>query len=212
MTDIQRERRKQRVRSGELGAEENRRRVPIQNKRAMATRTAVLRTLYIGDALSIVMVAPKTSALLTHLDGGTRRRTALYKRIDHARARLVHDGLARINKDGDLELSVHGNTYVERMLVREYAIPEQARWDGKWRILMFDVREKRRRVRSQLRRLLQGAGFVLLQDSVWVHPYPCDEFVQILRAHLKSGVGELRQVTADALESDRALREHFHLA
>jgi len=77
---------------------------------------------------------------------------------------------------------------------------------------MFDIKERRRRVRSQLRKLLDGAGFVRLQDSVWVHPYPCDEFVQLVRAHLASGVGELRLITADALESDKPLREHFRLS
>lgn len=50
-----------------------------------------------------------------------------------------------------------------------------------------------------------------LQDSAWVHPYPCDEFVALVRAHLASGVGEVRVFVADALESDRTLREHFRL-
>jgi hypothetical protein len=45
------------------------------------------------------------------------------------------------------------------------------------------------------------------QDS-----YPCDEFVALVRAHFASGVAELRSVVAEALESDRALREHFNLA
>ncbi|MBU6323448.1 MAG: CRISPR-associated endonuclease Cas2 [Patescibacteria group bacterium] len=116
------------------------------------------------------------------------------------------------DEEGRLRLTEKGERSIEKALMREYVIPEQVRWDGKWRILMFDVREKRRRVRAQLRLLLQGAGFVLLQDSVWVHPYPCDEFVALLRAHLKSGVGELRHVTADALEGDRSLREHFRLS
>ncbi len=96
-------------------------------------------------------------------------------------------------------------------MAREYFIPEPVRWDGKWRMLIFDIKEKRRKVRATLRNLLAGAGFIRLQDSVWIHPYPCDEFVAIVRAHLSSGVGELRSVVVEALESDTSLREHFGL-
>ena len=100
---------------------------------------------------------------------------------------------------------------MEEIEFKEYEIPEPAFWDGKWRVLVFDMNERRRRTRDQLRRLLQGAGFVRIQDSVWVYPYPCDEFISLVRAHLKSGVGELRYFVAEALESDKSLREHFRL-
>jgi CRISPR/Cas system-associated endoribonuclease Cas2 len=185
--------------------------VPIQDKQKMAVRVAVLRTLYVGGALSLVLLAPKASRLLGYLDRGKKHRTELYGRIRYAKARLKHEKLLRERDDGHLELTERGKEHVERILLREYVIPEPVWWDGKWRILMFDIKEKRRRIRFQLRQLLQGAGFVRLQDSVWVYPHPCDEFVELIRAHLSSGVGELRFVVVDALEFDRPLREHFKL-
>lgn len=100
---------------------------------------------------------------------------------------------------------------MEKIEFGQYEIPERAFWDGKWRVLVFDISERRRRVRNQLRRLLEGAGFMRIQDSVWVYPYPCDEFISLVRAHLRSGVGELRSFVAEALESDKFLREHFRL-
>lgn len=183
----------------------------IQNRRKMAIQTAVLRTLYAGGLISMIVLAPKTAVLLKYLDRGKSRRDKLYGRIQLAKANLKHRGFVEEDAEGRLRLTEKGERHIEKVFMREYVIPERVRWDGKWRMLMFDIREKRRRTRSQLRQLLSGAGFVRLQDSVWVYPYPCDEFVQLVRAHLKSGVGELRQVTADALESDRALREHFRL-
>jgi DNA-binding transcriptional regulator PaaX len=108
-------------------------------------------------------------------------------------------------------LTGKGKEAMNKLEFGEYVISEPAFWDGKWRVLMFDINERRRRVRDQLRRLLEGIGFLRIQDSVWVYPYPCDEFVSLVRAHLKSGVGELRYFVADALESDKAVREYFHL-
>src|SRR3989344_520136 len=185
-------------------------RIPVQNYRRMAVQTVFLRTLYVGGVLSTALIAPKMTRLLPHPDGSRARRKELYDRITQAKYRLKQAGLV-IEKEGRLRLTPIGRAHIEKILMREYRIPEPVRWDGKWRILMFDIREKRRRVRTQLRKLLQGAGFLHLQDSVWIYPYPCDEFVALVRAHLASGVGELRAVVADALESDRSIREHFKL-
>ena len=65
--------------------------------------------------------------------------------------------------------------------------------------------------RGRRKIVLTEKGHGMLQDSVWIHPYQCDEFVGLVRAHLKSGTGEMLSFTAEALESDKKLREHFHL-
>lgn len=185
-------------------------RIPVQNHRRMAVQTVFLRTLYVGGMLSMALLAPKMTRLLPHPNGSRTRRKELYGRIMQAKCRLKQAGLVA-EKNGKLQLTPTGHGHIEKILIREYRIPEPVRWDGKWRILMFDIREKRRQVRTQLRKLLVGAGFLHLQDSVWIYPYPCDEFVALVRAHLASGVGELRAIVADALESDRPIREHFGL-
>lgn len=186
--------------------------IPIRDPKKMATRAALLHTLYIGGALTLVMIAPQMSRLLGSPDKSKKHRDKLYRQIRGAQRRLRYEGLACDDERGRLVLTDLGTRKIERVLMKEYVIPPPVLWDGRWRILMFDIKERRRRVRSQLRKLLDGAGFVRLQDSVWVHPYPCDEFVQLVRAHLASGVGELRLITADALESDKPLREHFRLS
>jgi phenylacetic acid degradation operon negative regulatory protein len=46
------------------------------------------------------------------------------------------------------------------------------RWDGRWRLILFDVPEARRKVRSELRSYLHNHGFGCLQNSVWITPDP----------------------------------------
>lgn len=185
--------------------------IPIQNKKKMAVQTALLRTLYIGGVLTVAVMAPKMLRLIGSPDRAKEHRKEMYGRIHAAKNRLKQRGLVKESKNGRITLTKKGEAHIERALMHEYEIPAPVLWDGKWHVLLFDIREQRRKVRLQLRFLLQGAGFIRLQDSVWVHPYPCDEFVALVRAHLSSGVGELRHITADALESDKVLREHFHL-
>lgn len=41
-------------------------------------------------------------------------------------------------------------------------------WDGKWRIVVFDIPEQRRIIRNLFRRNLKKWGFRHLQKSVWI--------------------------------------------
>lgn len=184
-----------------------RKRVPITN--------LLLRSFAVAGVVSIALVAPKMIRLLKKLDRPAKNRAQLYQRIRQGVKRLEEEGLVTVSGEHGkrrILITEKGRKMMREIEFREHTIPEQAFWDGKWRVLIFDISERRRRTRNQLRRLLGGAGFVRIQDSVWVYPYPCDEFVSLVRAHLKSGVGEVRSFVAEALESDKTLRDHFRLA
>lgn len=190
------------------------RRLAKGNKR-LPIQTIALRTLYITGALTTALVAPKMLKLFPILDRGKSRRKELYERADQALYRLRDKKLITFSETEGrrpiARLTKQGRKVIEKIVLRNYTISETALWDGRWRMVIFDIQEKRRRVRQRLYTLLKGAGLFRLQDSVWVHPYPCDEFVALLRAHLASGTGELLYFIVEGLESDRRLREHFNI-
>jgi DNA-binding transcriptional regulator PaaX len=53
-------------------------------------------------------------------------------------------------------------------------------WDGKWRIVVFDVPEKLRFGRNALRAKLKALGFYELQKSVLVFPYECEQEIEFI--------------------------------
>ncbi len=57
-------------------------------------------------------------------------------------------------------------------------------WDGKWRMVVFDLPEKQRALRNRLRKQLRAAHFGGLQRSVWICPDPVDALVEQLRKTL----------------------------
>lgn len=87
---------------------------------------------------------------------------------------------------------------------------KKKRWNGRWRVVIFDIPERRRKTRDRLRILMQQLGFVRLQDSVWVFPYDCEYFIALLKAELKIGTAVLYMVVEE-IENDKHLREHFGL-
>ncbi|TSC94658.1 MAG: PaaX family transcrtiptional regulator [Parcubacteria group bacterium Licking1014_1] len=54
------------------------------------------------------------------------------------------------------------------------------KWDGKWRMVAFDIPEKFKRGRDALRERLKRAGFRELQKSVFILPYDCEKEISSL--------------------------------
>jgi CRISPR-associated endonuclease Cas2 len=76
--------------------------------------------------------------------------------------------------------------------------------------LIFDIPEKRRAVRDQLRQTLNNIGFIKLQNSVWVYPYECSELISLLKSDFKIGKDVL-YLTVTEIENDEFLRKHYQL-
>lgn len=83
-------------------------------------------------------------------------------------------------------------------------------WDGKWRVVIFDVPEKYRRARDVFRMRLGQLGLYQLQESVYVSPTPCFKEIEFLR-ELYSVSINVRYLLVEKIEDDSYLRDHFSL-
>jgi len=83
--------------------------------------------------------------------------------LSQAIKRLSDGGFVdQVKVDGDLILKL---TESGRFLISD---PNIAEWDGKWRIVIFDIPEQKRIIRNLFRRNLKKWGFEQLQKSVWI--------------------------------------------
>lgn len=57
-------------------------------------------------------------------------------------------------------------------------------WDGKWRLVMFDIPQEFHAKRIHFGRRLKSLGFYPLQKSVFVFPYPCEEDLGYIASEL----------------------------
>lgn len=57
-------------------------------------------------------------------------------------------------------------------------------WDGKWRLVLFDVPREQDAVRNRLRLSLRARGFGYLQNSVWITPHPITQERRLLAGGL----------------------------
>ena len=156
------------------------------------------------------------AALAPGLANALGKSKYLRQRLYQARKRisvLITDGyLVLDERDGKkfIRLTEKGERFAAMMHEGTLAPKRPKRWDRKWRMLIFDIPERRRGIREKIRATLITLGFVRLQDSVWVFPYDCEDFILVLKAEFKIGKDVL-YVIADHIENDRHLRHHFSL-
>lgn len=128
-------------------------------------------------------------------------------------ARLKERGLVEfVSKSGKtyLKLTEGGEQELLKYQLGEIKL-EKHKWDGKWRMIIFDINEKYKKIREALRRELAGLGFLRLQDSVWVYPYECEELAILLKTYFKTGASVL-YVVAESIENDKWLKKEFNLS
>lgn len=177
-------------------------------------RNAILLSAYGVVGISIIVMAPNAVRLLKYVEKAIGPTPQLKRRVSQKYSELIAQGIfRRTTAQGKthIELTEKGMRIAEDLSQREEVRPtKQKKWDQKWRIIMFDVWERRRKVRDELRHTLEEFGFVKIQNSVWTYPYPCEKLLVFLRTHLKLGHGIL-YIVADEIEHDEKLRSHFKL-
>lgn len=179
----------------------------------ITTSKAILLTLKAVGVLSIALMAPNMLQVIPSLSGDKKKwKRSLYY-IPNAVDRLIQKGLIEFRERNGkkyLALTEAGQQRIAKYHLGEYIIPKPWRWDRKWRVVIFDIREFRKRTRDELRWELERLGFVRLQDSVWVYPYDCEELMVMLKTSFGLGKDVL-YMKVDYLENDRWLRKEFTL-
>jgi len=95
--------------------------------------------------------------------------------FDVAVHRTIKAGwVEKIKKNGEIYLRLTTKGYTKLIGLERLTKQE---WDGFWRIVVFDIPEKSKRIRNSLRRNLTALGFVPWQKSVWVSPLSHERLV-----------------------------------
>lgn len=90
-------------------------------------------------------------------------------------------------KDGELQLSLEekGRKRILKYEMDSLSLKDTGRWDGLWRIVIFDIPEDKRVAREFLREKLRDLGFQQLQKSVFVTRLKCKDEIDFLRHSLE---------------------------
>lgn len=173
---------------------------------------AILSGIATVGLLSMAVVAPNALQVLKFFGIEPKNKWQKYN-VNHSIKRLKDRGLIcfeQTNKGTFMHLTAKGEEKLRRFRLLDYKLMKPKKWDRKWRMLIFDVKEERKRTRDKIRFTLNRIGFLRLQDSVWVYPYDCEDFVTLMKADFKIGK-DLLYLIVDTIEGDVTIKNHFKL-
>lgn len=116
-----------------------------------------------------------------------------------------------VEKDGQelIKLTRKGHTKYLKFKLEQLSLQGKS-WDGKWRIVIYDIAKFKKNQVSAFRNILKYINFFQLQKSVYLTPYPCDEQMFYLREYF--GIGEeVLLLRADKIENEDFYKQYFGL-
>ncbi len=184
-------------------------------------KSEITKDLLLLLAVSGMIVVAATSPHLgTNLVRAYQRRKKYTPRRDEKRDcinafyRLLRDGsitVERSTKQIYISLTERGRAKAGWLQINHLRIEKPKKWDGIWRIVIFDIAHQHRLKREALRGLLKRLDFYQLQKSVWIHPYNCKSEVELLADFFGLTSKEIRLIESGAIGKDTEIKKYFHM-
>lgn len=173
----------------------------------------VFTWLLIGGAFAIASASPYFVQNLLR----ARKNLGKYpkQKVSDTFYRLRKQGFIQIRERNHqiyISLTPEGKKRAGVFQIDRLRIQKPKRWDRKWRLLLFDIPEKRKISREALRGKLKELGFAQFQKSAWLHPYDCRAEIELLQEFFGLSKHEMRLVVAESLGGDRDLQKEFKLS
>ena len=86
------------------------------------------------------------------------------------------------NADGTftLEITQIGKNTVKKYDLDNIKINTDQEWDGGWRVIIFDIPKEKQGARQALLGKLKELEFIMIQKSIWAHPFECREELAVI--------------------------------
>lgn len=143
-----------------------------------------------------------------------------YRKWGHFNPRRLRAEIKRMQKTGLLEeveergeriykLTEKGKTKSFKYKLEEMSL-NRDKWDGRWRIVAYDIPKEKKNQAEAFRNLLKKMNFYQLQKSVWLTPYSCSKEIEFLK-NLYFLNDNVTVLTVNGLEGEQAYKNYFGL-
>ena len=151
----------------------------------------ILFMLTVGPIILSSFFLPNASQILKPLIKWRKN----WNKIDQRR---IHEAIKRLNRKRLVELIEKGDKlYIKitdngKKLIRGFdydnlQLPRSKKWDKKWRLIIFDIPNEKRKERLAFSKKLKDLGFYPLQESVFIYPYDCRDEIDFICKFLSIG-------------------------
>ncbi len=178
----------------------------MKKERGEVAEVVLVLLMGVG-VLAALALAPGIGAALKLIDPNPRKAM---DKAERALRSLVKSGKVSKTMSG-YKLTKNGELELVRRKFEKYQFPAKFKWDGKWRVICFDIPEKKKYVRHVVQQKLVEIGCYRLQDSVFVTPHKCGEILKL--AHDAFYLHKhVRGMVVTQIDDEQALLGRFKLS
>ncbi len=170
--------------------------------------------LLLGTGLALSLTTRPDYYFKIVKSAGKEWRKINQKSLHEAIKRLYQSNLIDYKENNDntvtLTLDEKGKKRFLRYNLENMKIKKPTRWDGLWRMVMFDIPESKKKARDALSLKLKIIGLKPLQKSVFVSPYDCKEEIEFI-AEIFEIKPYIRYILAKDVDVNLDLKCKFNL-
>ncbi|MEK7140361.1 MAG: hypothetical protein AAB815_01100 [Patescibacteria group bacterium] len=130
--------------------------------------------------------------------------------VDSIKSQKLIEYICDKNGRTVVKITSKGKSRLRSFSIDLIKIRKPRKWDGKWRLVMFDIPVRFTKGREALRYHLKELNFFQFQKSAWVYPYPCEDEIIFIADFF--GVGKYVEIlTVESILRDKGLKKRFNL-
>src|SRR3989339_1009556 len=175
------------------------------------TSRKILGCLILAGVITIAATSPFfLTRLAKVLLKDSKCRSNNRQKFDNAFYYLKKKGLIIVEKNQhDIVImpTEKGIKAMKRHQVLGLKIEKPRKWDGKIRVVAFDIPNTHKVKRNAFRRKLKELRFYSSQKSVWLHPFECRKEIKILKDFFGLNNKQVHFFTAEKIEDGQLLEK-----
>ncbi len=164
----------------------------------------ILKELTLGDFLYAHLCSARSTKRFYKL--ARERATERYRRKKAIERLQKEHFIAAVGER--LSITPKGHSALGNLAANTHSLLKKSLWDRKWRIAAYDIPEEYAPLRDKVRDILKSAGFLRLQNSIWIFPHHCEELIQLIQTESELSPYILYGVL-ERIEGEERLRKQF---
>lgn len=169
----------------------------------------ILRMIAAGIIIPASFAMPNLPIILAPLIKNQKNKRSIIKSIDFLKR---NDFILVIEKEKKqiLTISHKGKKKILEFNLDNIQIKKPRKWDGYWRIVIFDIPEKKKKAREALRGRLAAMNFFQMQKSCFIYPYECRDEIEFI-SNIFNIKKYIKVITAIKFDGEDDLKNNFKL-
>lgn len=182
-------------------------------RKAQVTQVALCILAIVSVPALVLIAASMGNALQVFKQFESSKRFSkkqIQNSFTHLHRQKLIEYIADKNGKTIVKITKKGESKLRTFAIDLIEIKKPKKWDGKWRLVMFDIPMRFTKGRESLRYHLKDLGFFQFQKSAWIYPFPCEDEIIFIADFF--GVRKCVEIlTVESILDDQKLKKHFHL-